>query len=100
MATDTWLLKVAEFAIPDNISSLRLAHTHTLSFQMFWNKNILFAVNFSLVNDEIRLFMMYSAQLAVKSFEILFPEFAKSIQKGTKWTLTYTVTDSCKYGTM
>ena len=33
-----------------------------------------------LLNDEIHLFLMYSARLAVKFFLISFPEFAKSIQ--------------------
>ena len=39
-----------------------------------------FTVNFSLVNDEIHLFLMYSARLPVKFLQILFTEFAISVQ--------------------
>ena len=41
-----------------------------------------------MVNDEIHLFLMYSARLAVKFFLILLPEFAKSMQnryKSERW---------------
>ena len=37
-----------------------------------------------MVNDEIYLFLMYSARLAVKFLLISFPEFAKSKQNRYK----------------
>ena len=55
-----------------------------LSFQFSEIQIYFFIVNFALVNDEIHLFLMYSARLAVKFFLISFPEFAKSMQNRYK----------------
>ena len=60
-----------------------------------------FAVHFWPVNDEIHLFLMSFARLAIK-FLFSFQNLPKRYKIGTKlvqnYTLVYTITDNYKYG--
>ena len=47
-----------------------------------------FAVHFWSVNDEIHLFLMSPARLAVKFLQILTTEFAKTVQNRYKNVVT------------
>jgi len=51
-----------------------------------------------LVNDEIHLFLMHSARLAVKFFPISFPEFAKSMQNRVQCKVSRFTCNSVCYG--
>lgn len=78
---------MTEFAIPDSNSTVHLAYTHTLKCEKICHfkfsevkKKMHFAVIFVPVNDDIHLFLMSSARLPIKFLQILFTEFAKSVQ--------------------